>query len=141
MILSSIGYIKLPPKASLGRGHPIVWTTLLMGVFTSQSSLTPNAYICGLGDVMFCQSRKACVRGPLVPSARTVTLAVISIGGTCDPWTGMPSEPNPDGVVLTPTTFWSCTNSPSAGKPGNILIPSCSAFSPIHLTTSQMDAT
>ncbi len=55
--LGPIGYMKLPPNASVGSGQPSVWITTSSGFFVSQTSLTPSAKICGFGERMFCHSR------------------------------------------------------------------------------------
>ncbi len=43
--------------------------------------------------------------------------------------------------MRTPFTAPPSTSSPSAGKPGKTFTPRASAFSPIHRTTSQIEAT
>ena len=63
-----------------GSGQPRVWMTASSGRFASQTSFTPSAKICGLGEPTCCHSRQAWPSAPRVPSASTVTRAVRSVG-------------------------------------------------------------
>src|SRR6185437_7853665 len=132
--------MKLPPNAFVGSGHPSVCTTASSGRLVSHTSFTPSAKICGLGDVMPRHARYACDNDPRVPSASTVTRAVMSVGGAYDD-PGVPSRARPDGAVRTPTTRSPSTSSDSAGKPVKMFTPAASAFSPSQRTISQRDAT
>ena len=72
--------MKLPPNASSGSGQPRVWITEPSGFCVCQTSFTPSAKICGLGEPTCCHSRQPWLSSPRVPSAITVTLAVTSVG-------------------------------------------------------------
>ena len=86
------------------------------------------------------RSSQACVSGPRVPSASTVTVAEMSMGGWY-PAAGAPSRPRPAGVVRTPATRVPSTSRESTGKPGKMFTPSSSARSPSQRTISQIEPT
>src|SRR4030095_4413782 len=69
----------------------------------------------GLAEPTCCQRSQAWVSAPRVPSARTVTLALMSVGGVY-PLPGWPSRLRPLGVVRTPRTRSSSTTRLSAGQ-------------------------
>ena len=132
--------MKEPPNASLGSGHPMVWMIRSRGFFTSHSSFTPSAKICGFSEVTCCHSSHAWESGPRVPSASTVTWAVMSMAGIASGPVGSPLRSSPAGVVRTPITRWPSTSSESTGNPGKTLMPRSSALSPSQRTISQIEA-
>ena len=97
-----------------GLPHPETGKTELETAKTPNLDKLAREGMCGLSEPPCCHCRQAWVSDPRVPSDRTVTLAVTSVGGV-KPDPREPSRLRPEGVVRTPTTREPSTSSASAG--------------------------